>query len=76
MDPQGLIEKYRQSRLALTKWRDLQFPTGLVVSVAAPRYTGPGVTADSTEREPDKVAVQLGNGNVWDYPIECVKVIQ
>lgn len=72
---EAIMRIYRDARIVLQQERNRRFPVGVKVSVDQPgRYQGPGVTADSSDYEPDRVCVTLENGNTWQYQIECVSL--
>ncbi len=72
----SLTEIYRTVTETLKRERDARFPKGVNVMVKSPRYRGSGVTADSTDLQPDQVALLLENGNVWGYAIDSVEAIE
>jgi hypothetical protein len=67
-----VLADYRAALAALTQEKERLFPGGTKVHVDCGRYKGPGIVAASVTCPPHQVAVRLGNGNIWWYPIESV----
>ena len=73
----SLVAIYRTVASSPKLERDIRFPPGERVAVFQPgRFTGGGVTADSTDLAADQVAVLLENGNVWHYDVDCVQIVK
>lgn len=66
------VQQYREAAAWLENYRRETMPIKRAVYVDCPRYTGFGMSWGRSER-PDQAAVLLENGNVWHYPIECVR---
>lgn len=66
-----LVKQYRTLAGALLEVKARQFPEGKSVQVDCDQYKGPGIVVLRDGTPPNKLAVRLGNGNVWWYPIEC-----
>ena len=74
--PTRILRDYRDSLRRLEEYRKANFQAHTKVIVNAPQYKGPGITTVEDATRPDQVAVRLGNGNVWWYPIECVRRVE
>ena len=70
-----VVRDWREASKALKAWRALEFPSGTVVKVNCPRFTGQGIVDSQSEVAADLLAVRLENGNVWWYPVEACSVV-
>lgn len=73
-----VISAFREARDTLVKWKVATFKHRQKVFVHCGRYVGPGEAWHPENRDcpPDHLLVMLGNGNVWFYPLETIRVVQ
>jgi hypothetical protein len=80
MKPEELaqLKLYRNLTDLLLKARMKNFPHGSRVLVDCARYKGPGTAVVNCDKDVplDQLSVQLDNGNVWWYPIECCAAVK
>ncbi len=70
----GEFALWRGLTVQLSKWKLSAFPLGSLVTVDDPKYHGDGHVSFDGSTPVDQVAVRLGNGNVWWYPVENVRL--
>lgn len=74
MIPHETLQQFRAAYEALVTYSKAEFPCGSKVRVNNPgRYVGPGISRGPASGYPDKLAVELPNGNTWWYPIETIE---
>jgi hypothetical protein len=64
-----VVRRYSNASHALAKLRSELFPPKSIVHVECDRYTGPGKVVSDGGCPIDQLPVQVGNGNVWWYPL-------
>lgn len=67
------VRRYRHWQSRLERAKELIFKRGTKVVVNCERYQGPGVVVLNSECPPDRLPVRIPNGNVWFYPLECIR---
>lgn len=73
---ESILYRYRSAESALDRYNAANFPHKSKVVVDCPQYRGPGVVLRESSCPPTKVSVMLENGNIWHYPIQCVKRVE
>ena len=71
----ALIEKYFATCKELENAREQEFPFGVIVYVDCSQYKGFGTVAAKAHAPLHLLPIELDNGDVWYYPLECCKRI-
>jgi len=66
------IDRYREALIVLEAMTAKRFPNGSMVAITLTTTAVRGVVHAQVALCPDRIAVLLENGNVWDYPVEKV----
>jgi hypothetical protein len=66
------VDRYRKAMKALDARTTERYPNGSEVTVTLSTVVIKGVVHAQVALCPDRIAVLLENGNVWDYPVEKV----
>jgi hypothetical protein len=72
----AITEIYRLAKSQLEYLKAREFQSGSVVYVNADQYKGYGIVKLEDGVRPDELAVSLGNGNTWWYPVLACAVIK
>lgn len=67
------VKRYRHWQSRLERAKELIFKPGTKVVVNCDRYRGPGVVTREDGCPADHLPVRVPNGNVWWYPLECIR---
>lgn len=64
-----VVGRYNEAWSELATVRSEMFPVKSIVNVDCGQYVGPGKVVSDCGCPIDKLPVQVGNGNVWWYPL-------